>query len=270
MPITNDPQAISNWSKTFDTSNLGTRKLAFYQVWVDGDVQMAENYQDNDSVYYRMVRAIQEAAGGELYYLGAPQHNYGDPGTDYFIIGVADDAQPDYAYLETSNTSEVVETDVNGWVRVNANQWIPPIGTPIKFTNQVFGGIVQNKTYYARDFAWDGDQTWVQLSDSVTARQNDGTGDYPANSVGTPGVPTSDFTADTGSIGLTVYYYDIHWTGVAGDVQWACCSDAIFKTIFAGRFEDAINDAYIPEIDNADWDVVRCQITDGVYPYYCC
>jgi len=270
MAFTNDPQVTSNWTRTFDTSNLGTRKLAFYQVWVDGDVAMAENYQDNDSVYYRMVRAIQEAAGGELYYLGQPQHNYGSPGTDFFIIGVADDAQPDYAYLEDTDTWEVIETDVNGWVRLNVNEWYAYIGVPYKFNGATFGGLVSGKTYYARDFEWDGDTTWVQLSDSVESKSADGTGDYPPNSIGIPGAPTQDTVPGTGSIDITVYFYDIHWTGRAGDVQWACCSDVIFKSIFAVRFEDAIYDAHISEIDNADWDVVRCQITDGVYPWYCC
>jgi hypothetical protein len=270
MAFTNDPQVTSNWTRTFDTSNLGTRKLAFYQVSLDGDVGMAADYQDNDSVYYRMVRAIQEAAGGELYYLGEPQHQYGTPGTDYFIIGVADDAEPDYAYLEDTNTYPVVETDIDGWIRIDLDELYPGGGIPLQFDSGVFGGIVPGKRYYARDFYWDGDQTWVQLSDTIEAKSADGTGDYPANSIGIPGAPTQDFTADSGAITMTAYFYDISWTGRAGDTQWACCSDVIFKSIFAYRFMGAIQDASIPEIDSADWSVIRCQITDGVYPWYCC
>jgi len=270
MPITNDPQILSNWTRTFDTSNLGTRKLAFYQVSLDGDVGMAADYQDNDSVYYRMVRAIQEAAGGELYYLGEPQHQYGTPGTDYFIIGVADDAQPDYAYLEDTNTYTVVETDVNGWILIDQNELYVGAGIPLQFNTGVFGGIVPGKRYYARDFDWDGSQTWVQLRDTIEAKSADGTGDYPPNSYGIPGAPTQDFTSATGEEDITSYLYDIIWTGRAGDTQWSCCSDVIFKSIFAYRFMNAIQDAYIPEIGSADWAVIRCQVTDGVYPWYCC
>jgi len=270
MAYTNDPQILSNWTRTFDASNLGTRKLAFYQVSLDGDVGMAADYQDNNSVYYRMVRAIQEAAGGELYYLGGPGHNYGTPGTDFFIFGIADDAEPDYAYLEITPTYEVIETDVNGWIRVNENDLYFGLGVPLKFNGSVFGGLVEGKTYYARDFDTEGDTTWLQLSDSADAKQNDGSGDYPANTMGTPGATTTDTVAGTGSIDVTAYFYDIHWNGRAGDIQWACCSDAVFKSIFAGRFEDAINAAGISEIDQASWNVIRCQITDGVYPLGCC
>jgi hypothetical protein len=270
MAYTNDPQILSNWTRTFDTSNLGTRKLAFYQVYVEGDFGLLETWQDNDSLYYKIVRAIQEAAGGELYYLGEPGHNYGTPGTDFFIFGIADDAEPDYAYLENTDTYEVIETDVNGWVRVNENSLYIGLGIPVTFNGSVFGGLVQGKTYYARDFdSGPSNTTWIQLSDYVETHSNDGTGDYPANSIGTPGATTMDTVADTGSIDITVYAYDIHWTGRAGDIQWACCSDAIFKTIFASRFEDALYG--VPELQGpGNWDVVRCQVTNGVYPFNCC
>lgn len=270
MPITTDPQVLSNWTRTFDTSNLGTRKLAFYQVYVEGDFGLLETFQDNNSLYYKIVRAIQEAAGGELYYLGAPSHHYGTPGTDYFIFGVADDAEPDYAYLEITPTYEVIETDVDGWVRVNENDLYFGLGVPLKFNGSVFGGLVQGKTYYARDFdSGPSNTTWLQLSDSADAKQNDGAGDYPANTMGTPGATTTDIVAGTGSIDVTAYFYDIHWNGRAGDIQWACCSDAVFKTIFAYGFQDALYG--VPELQGpGSWGVIRCQITDGVYPYGCC
>jgi len=277
MPITTDPQVLSNWKRTFDTSNLGTRKLAFYQVYVEGDVGMAADYQDNNSVYYRLVRAIQETAGGELYYLGGPQHSGSDPGSDYFIFGIADDAQPVYSFTDLNstdytNTYTIVETDTDGWVLVDGDDVYPNFGTPVRFSGSVFGGIVPGKIYYARDFDTNtpGNQTWVQLSDSVIAKQNDGCGDYPENTIGTPSVPTQDTVSATGSMTATNNFYDIFWTGVAGDTQWACCSDGVFKSITPLRFYQAVTDTYIPEIDFASWDIYRCQITFAVSPFGCC
>lgn len=90
-----------NYRKSAESSNFGTRKLAWYTVWMPTDHGLAANYTDNNSLYYQTIRAIQQGAanigganapsegngqilgggggGAELFYVGAPQNSSSSP-----------------------------------------------------------------------------------------------------------------------------------------------------------------------------------------------
>jgi hypothetical protein len=85
-----------NYRKTAPSSNFGTRKLAFYTVQFSVDYGVAANYAENNSLYYQVIRAIQQGSpiqggvngaaengtilaggggGAELFYVGLPQNS---------------------------------------------------------------------------------------------------------------------------------------------------------------------------------------------------
>jgi len=89
-----------NYRRTAASSNFGTRKLAWYTVCVNQDLGVAANYAENNSLYYQMVRAIQQGdgiggidaptehngdirggggGGAELFYVGLPQNSSSSP-----------------------------------------------------------------------------------------------------------------------------------------------------------------------------------------------
>ena len=89
-----------NYRKTAASSNFGTRKLAFYSVWFPVDYGVAANYAENNSLYYQVIRAIQQGSpiqggvngaaengtilaggggGAELFYVGLPQNTASSP-----------------------------------------------------------------------------------------------------------------------------------------------------------------------------------------------
>ena len=74
-----------NTRKVQPTSTLGTRQLQFYCVNVMGELWNNGDYSDPDSLYARVVRAIQQYA--ELYFLGAPDSDV----TNSFVFAVAND-----------------------------------------------------------------------------------------------------------------------------------------------------------------------------------
>jgi hypothetical protein len=89
------PTAL-NYRKTDASSNFGTRKLAFYTAWFPVDLGIAAHYAENNSVFYQIIRAIQQGSffggttgategngqilgggggGAELFYVGTPQNS---------------------------------------------------------------------------------------------------------------------------------------------------------------------------------------------------
>jgi hypothetical protein len=90
------PTAL-NYRKTDASSNFGTRKLAFYTAWFHPDLGIAASYAENNSVFYQIIRAIQQGSaalggttgpsegngqilgggggGAELFYVGTPQNS---------------------------------------------------------------------------------------------------------------------------------------------------------------------------------------------------
>jgi len=89
------PTAL-NYRKSDASSNFGTRKLAFYTAWFPPDLGIAAHYAENNSVFYQIIRAIQQGSGlggtigpsegngqilggggggAELFYVGTPQNS---------------------------------------------------------------------------------------------------------------------------------------------------------------------------------------------------
>lgn len=275
-----------NAQKTRDSSRFGTRKLAFYTVVTDQDNELAYAldggnpdfgqplWQDSNSLYYNIVRALQEA-NVELYYLGAPRNTNEDfyenwnglkpIDSDCFMFAMSDDSDSPVAYTEDSDTYDAVETysieGDEGWVALDTNNYFFR-GQPITFTGTEFGGIIAKKTYYIMDRDWDGSYTWVRISDTVDVSNSDGTSDYPVNSIGTPGLPVMTLIdGETGSMTATVLYYDIVWNGTAEDWQSFCCMDVDYKWIWSQQLSSRIYNA-----TGINVTVSRCQNTWGVFP----
>jgi hypothetical protein len=123
MPSTySDPTGL-NTRNTKPSSLFGTRQLKFisisvydYDLYTDNtqeDHQATTSYLDSDSLYSKIVTAIQEV--GEIYFLGAPNEidRHG------FIFAVAaDTAQWQYSDQGDINYNEVGVNETN-----NGNGW---------------------------------------------------------------------------------------------------------------------------------------------------
>ena len=92
----------TNWKRTRPSSHFGTRNLQWYYFSVDYNLysdsaidfdgyttvgQLAAGYTNPGSLYSAVVKVIQEVAGAELYYLGAPTFQQ----VTEFVFAVADD-----------------------------------------------------------------------------------------------------------------------------------------------------------------------------------
>jgi hypothetical protein len=104
MAQSQEPIITTNWKRTQPSSHFGTRNLQWYYFSMDynlyadsevfgnpdnffmvGDLPAA--YSNGNSLYSALVKTIQEVAGSELYYLGAPTYQVADS----FVVAVADD-----------------------------------------------------------------------------------------------------------------------------------------------------------------------------------
>lgn len=92
----------TNWKRTQPSSHFGTRNLQWYYFSVDYNLysdneddfdghfstgQLAAAYTNPGSLYSAVVKEIQEVAGAELYYLGAPTFQT----VTEFVFAVAED-----------------------------------------------------------------------------------------------------------------------------------------------------------------------------------
>lgn len=92
----------TNWKRTQPSSHFGTRNLQWCYFSVDYNLysddpddfdgyttvgQLAAAYTNPDSLYSAVVKEIQEVAGAELYYLGAPTFQQ----VTEFVFAVAED-----------------------------------------------------------------------------------------------------------------------------------------------------------------------------------
>lgn len=93
MPTLVGTSVAANHAKAVETSQLGTRRQAFFMVDMGTDV--TTNYTDSDSVYSKAVRAIQTVA--EIYTVGKPSG-------ENFIVSVA---------FDTVATDNPTEMDTN-------------------------------------------------------------------------------------------------------------------------------------------------------------
>jgi len=260
MPSTYSDIGQNAW-KTKESSNFGTRKLAFYTLLCDTAAGLGDNWQDSNSLYYQIVQRLQEG-GVELYWLGEPKVLESPfDGSDGFTFAIADDADTPTKYLEDTNTYNVLGANLDGYnnyIKIDANDPSLNRGQPIVF-GMTDDGVVAGKTYYLYDWETSGDYTYIRLTETVTQVNNDGTPDYPEG-VGHPGeIFMLDPAPSANPYTATFYFYDTFWTGTAGDVQWACCWDPEYKFINAWNLYDRVN----PVIDYG-FTIARAQVNGGL------
>jgi len=260
MPSTYEDIGQNAW-KTKESSNFGTRKLAFYTLLCDTDAGLGANWQDSNSLYYQIVQRLQEG-GVELYWLGEPKVLESPfDGSDAFTFAIADDADTPQKYLEDTNTYTVLganQDGYNNYLKIDANGPTFNRGQPVVF-GMTDDGVVAGQTYYIQDIVYSNSATYIQLSETVTQTNNDGTADYPEG-VGHPGeIFMLDPAPSANPYTATFYFYDTFWTGTAGDVQWACCWDPEYKFINTWNLYDRVD----PVIDYG-FTIARAQVNGGL------
>ena len=196
-----DNYVTENARRTYESSNFGTRKLAFYMVNLPHSYGMADNWQEPNSLYYQIVQMLQKN-GAELYWLGQPQY-YNNLGyDDCFTFAMADDAdqKTELVIPVSQSTTVATATDTSNFIILDSTNNIYAYNTTVVFTGTPFGGIIPGKKYYVQGIDGNG----IQVSEE-------------------PNGSIIEFTADTGSMTADTAGFDIQWTGTAGDVLFGCC-----------------------------------------------
>ena len=268
----------SGWVDGRTVSERGTSFAPFTAV-------SDENWAQPNSIYYQVVRAIQQA-GAEIYWLGTP-HNASEPFTvdwsgltfadnyDSFTFAIADDADSPVATLDEVETYTAVSTgtvvDPN-WIEFDGlpetsgptSQGIF-IGQPVVFTGTVFGGLVAGKKYYVADYTtYDGNSKFaITVSETVKTEVLDIT--YPEGVGGDPGLEFEP-TQATGEMTAKFYNYDIEWAGTAGDVQSSCCGNLTTPGIAPARLIYFVNESKAFGETYGPWWIERANPSYGIFP----
>ena len=289
----------TDWAAYDDGQGQVTWGVTDGNVWVDGltveqrstsfapfTATSDENWNQPNSIYYQVVRAIQEA-GAEIYWLGTP-HNASEPFTvdwsgltfadnyDSFTFAIADDADSPTATLDEVETYTAVSTgtvvDPN-WIEFDGLpiSWGPSgvsifIGQPVIFSGTVFGGLVAGKKYYVADYTtYDGDSKFaITVSETVKTEVLDIT--YPEGVGGDPGLELPLTTA-TGEMTAKFYNYEIEWAGTAGDVQSSCCGNLTTPGVVPSRLVAFVNDSKAFGNNNfGAWWIERANPSYGIFP----
>ncbi|CAB4125245.1 hypothetical protein UFOVP181_85 [uncultured Caudovirales phage] len=258
--------------------------------WVDGlsdhfvsyapfTVLADENWNKSNSIYYQVVRAIQQA-GVELYWLGTP-HNTSEPfqvdwtpltpddNADSFTFAIADDADAPQAFLDGTTTGTVAATAGNVPNSIDLDN-IPNnvyVGQRVVFTGTTIGGLVAGKDYYVKTkglYATDS-KLWITVSETADNEVLDIT--YPKIVGGEPG-PEVELTADTGEFTATFYNYNIEWGGTAGDIMCACCTNLTEPNVIPTRLSSFINDSGAFPGSSGYWFVYRSNPSYGIFPAF--
>jgi hypothetical protein len=261
-----------NALKTKESSRFGTRPLAFYTFYTDEANGLAANWQDSNSLYHQIVTALQRA-NVELYWLGQPYNANDVPfsiyGNDAFTFAIADDADTPQKYLEDTTTWTVLGANLDGYdnyIKLDGDFSLNR-GQPVVF-GMTDDGVLAGKTYYV--YGWDNynGATYVQLSETVTQTNNDGTPDYPQG-VGHPGeLFMLNPVPSTNPYSATFSFYDTYWSGTAGDVQFSCCWDPEFKVINAYNLDQIIGNTVSLQYGHS---TLRAEVTAaGIWPLIGC
>jgi hypothetical protein len=271
-----------NAQKTRETTNLGTRKLAFYTFMIYDDDLVATK-DDSNGLYSRIVQTLQQA-GAELYWLGEPHKlsetftvnwnflNYYQRGDSEapsgFVFAIPDDADGPITLLPhntnnpygTATATLTNDLDPN-WITFDGNFLNNDVytGMPIVFSGTTFGGIVAGKTYYIKDHALAGSNLVIKLSETadfeVLDIQN------PPQIGGEPG-PVFELTTGSGSMTARIDWLDAYYQGTAGDYISGCCVDMTYPSVQAAGFMYAIYQNLGP---GPIW-VDRCMPSYGIFP----
>ena len=280
----NDSQGQVWWGVTDGTQwvdGLNSHIQSFAPMVATSD----ENWNKPNSIYYQVVRAIQEA-GAEIYWLGTP-HNASEPFTvdwsgltfadtaDCFTFAIADDADSPTATLDQVVSYTAVSTGTvveQNWVEFDTlpNTSGPSntgifIGQPVVFTGTVFGGLEAGKKYYVANYTTydSGNKFAITVSDTVKTEVLDIT--YPEGVGGDPGLELPLTTA-TGTMTATFYNYDIEWAGTAGDYASSCCYNLTAPGIVPGRLSGFISNSDAFGGNDGIWWIERSNPSYGIFP----
>ena len=268
----------NNW---VDGRTLDERATSFAPFTVTSD----ENWAQSNSIYYKIVQAIQNA-GAEIYWLGTP-HNASEPFTidwsgltfadnyDSFTFAIADDASNPVATLDVVQTYTVASTATvvgPNWIEFDG---LPEsggfgsngifIGQPVVFSGTVFGGLVAGRKYYVADYTTydSGNKFAITVSETVNPEVLDIT--YPAGVGGDPGLEFVP-TAATGEMSAQFYNYDIEWGGTAGDTASSCCYNLTAPGIVPQRFIYAVYESGALGETYGPWWIERANPSYGIFP----
>lgn len=271
-----------NYRRTDRSSNFGTRKLAFYAVTTSQDFGLAANYAENNSLFYQLVRAIQQGSfiggpkgpyyvdgqippggggGAELFYVGTPQNSATSPlnqGDNY--IGI----RP----LNTTNTITVVAASGNGTVATltfASAQGTPPfnVGDPVQVNNVGSG---YNCDLYQQHFVTECTTTYVKYNSTATANLVDIEGGVYADlgydcftfAIVDDAEPLLPASGDS-------VFGDLDYTGVAGDSECFCCNGGRqYSTITPVNFSLAISQVLADNDLANDFSIYRLKDSFGI------
>lgn len=198
-----DSYVTANARRTYESSNFGTRKLAFYMVNLPHSYGLAENWEEPNSLYFQIVQMLQQR-GAELYWLGYPQYVDTLGYDDCFTFAMADDAESPVQNPIDGGTITATATDSEtNEITVDSTTNVYEYNTYVTFSAPTIGGLVAGKRYYIANTD-EGTPGTITLSNE-------------------PNGPIVQLTTDTGSMTGTTVIYDTTWTGTAGDVQFGCC-----------------------------------------------
>ena len=239
-----------NSRRTYESSNFGTRKLAFYMVNVPHTHGLAENWQEPNSLYFQIVQMLQQR-GAELYWLGEPQYFNNLGYEDCFTFAMADDAESPVQQQVGSGTITATATDSGtNEITVNDTNAVYEYNSYVTFSAPTIGGLVAGKRYYIANTN-EGSPGTITLSEE-------------------PNSPIIQLTTDTGTMTGAVTVYDTVWTGTAGDVQFGCCGGGgtgAFQCISATSFIFAGNGAQtLFDLTNGDGWIERLTPTSAIAP----
>jgi len=246
MAVSNDPQVRSNWKATFDSSNFGTRKLAFYMVNLPHSYGMAENWEEPNSLYFQIVQMLQQR-GAEIYWLGEPRYFDSFGYDDCFTFAMADDAEsPVESRVDGGPITATATDSVTNQITVDNTNYVYEYNSYVTFSAPTIGGLVAGKKYYIADTTNEGT---ITLSDE-------------------PNGPIVQLTTDTGSMTGTAIVYDTVWTGTAGDSQFACCGGGggAYQCISALNFIYGDGHNLWDITDNSDGWIERLVPTNAIAP----
>ena len=265
-----------NAQKARETTQFGTRKLAFYTFtcvpeWLD----IVQGWDQPNSNYSRIVTSLQEA-GVELFWLGQPHNNEDSFVQNWSGLIPSDSNSFTFAIKDDSDSPRIYQTGTPTYTVLGANQdgfdnyikldteYYPNIGQPVIF-GMTDDGVVANKTYYVHDYQQANSALYIQLSETVTQQNNDNTPDYPAG-MGHPGpIFMLNPAPSNNSYTATFRELEVDWSGTAGDYQPSCCWNPDAKLIFAYYLSNQVQNA----IGSGPWSILRCQDTFGIFPTTC-
>ena len=264
-----------NYRKTDRSSNFGTRKLAWYTVWLSPDFDLAANYADNNSLYYQIVRAIQQGSnfdwyqgggggGAELFYVGTPQNSATSPlNQQDNYVGIRPLNQTDWVTVSAASGTGSIAT-----LTFASAQPTPPfnVGDPVNVQNV---GAGYNCDIYELHFVTECTTTYVKY-----------------NSTATTTLPSLEgsVSADLGNDCFTFAIVDdaepflpegssnfgnVDYTGVAGDSECFCCGDGRYYSIIVPiNFYYAIYQVLQDnELNTSEFSIYRLKDSFGLLPY---